>query len=470
MALGLGAFVGMVDATIVAVALDPIGRHFGVSLAQSQYVLGVYLVTVTATIPTLGRLGDRFGRRNAYAAGFVVFAAGSVLAALAPMFGVLLLARAIQAVGGGLLTAGSLALIAEHVPRRRTGRSVAVMVVLQAVAGLTGPPLGGLLVALWGWQAVFWAGVPLAALGLVLVRVAVPGSVQRAVAGLDMAGALALALLLLCLGGGIASLSGSAVLGWPAGGWLGLAAGAAGALLLAERRAAHPLLDRRLLRSGRFAGAALGTFLSTGTLMSCFAFLPYWLESAHRTSAAIAGAAFLPIGIGVVATARQGGGLGDLGRTVAATTAGMWLAAAGLLAAASGAALDLWPLLAAGLFALGAGNGLFSSPNTAAALAAAPRSALGSAAGFLSAARNAGVVTGLAVTGAVYTAAVGHSPGDADGAAAAIFAVAALICAAVALLARRVYGGQPARLAPAFRGAAAAEVGAEAAALAASGD
>src|SRR6202035_4351996 len=120
------------------VALDPMVRHFGVPLSAGQEVLSIYLVAVTATLPTLGRLGDRFGRRRVD---------------LAPSFGILLAARTVQAIGGGVLTAGSLSLIAQHAPRGRTGRSVAVLVVTQALAGLAGPPLGGLLVALGGWQA-----------------------------------------------------------------------------------------------------------------------------------------------------------------------------------------------------------------------------------------------------------------------------------------------------------------------------
>src|SRR5258708_11121165 len=154
----------MVDATIVAVALDPLTHHFHVSLAAGQAVLGVYLVPVTATLPLLGRLADRYGRRRAYVLGFVVFVLGSVGAALAPGFEWLMVARAVQAVGGGMLTAGSLALMAEHAPHESTGRSIALLVITQAVAGLVGPPLGGALTAAWGWQAVFWASVVAAAL------------------------------------------------------------------------------------------------------------------------------------------------------------------------------------------------------------------------------------------------------------------------------------------------------------------
>jgi EmrB/QacA subfamily drug resistance transporter len=439
-ALVLGSFVGMVDATIVAVALEPMTRHYHVSLAAGQAVLGVYLVTVTATLPLLGRLADRFGRRRAYVAGFVVFAGGSVLAAVAPGFEWLLVARAVQACGGGMLTAGSLALMAQHAPQASTGRSIALLVITQALAGLVGPPLGGALTAVWGWQAVFWAGVVAAGVGVVAVWRAVPVSAPHHDApGVDVVGAVGLAALLLGVGTGIGSLG--------AGGsaqavalWFGVAVFGALVLLIGEPRVRHPLLDPRLLRPGRFAAASAASFLSTGTLMSCFALLPYWLEDAHGASAALAGAAFLPIGVGIGLTSRTGGRLGDMGRTREVTMAGMTLAGAGLLMASLGARTELWALLVFGLLVLGLGNGLFSSPNTAAAIVVAPRSALGGASGFLSTARNAGVVFGLGITGAVYSAIAHNAPtSHADRAAELLFGAAAVVCFGVAVLAARTY-------------------------------
>ena len=437
-ALVLGSFVGMVDATIVAVALEPLTHHFHVSLAAGQAVLGVYLVTVTASLPLLGRLADRFGRRRAYVLGFVVFALGSVGAALAPGFEWLMVSRAVQAAGGGMLTAGSLALMAQHAPQESTGRSIALLVITQALAGLVGPPLGGALTAAWGWQAVFWASAAAAGVGIVAVWRAVPPSERVGDApGIDPIGAVGLAALLLGLGTGIGSL---AVRGWSTVVWFAVAAAGALVLLIGEPRARHPLLDPRLLRRGRFASASLASFLSTGTLMSCFALLPYWLEDAHGASAALAGAAFLPIGIGIGLTSRTGGRLGDQGRTRDVTMAGMTLAAAGLFMASLGARTDLWALLVFGLLVLGMGNGLFSSPNTAAAIVVAPRSALGSASGFLSTARNAGVIAGLGITGAVYSAMAHNAPASsADRAAELLFGLAALVCFCVALLAARTY-------------------------------
>jgi EmrB/QacA subfamily drug resistance transporter len=446
-AIALGAFVGMVDATIVAVALDPITRHFGIPLASGQEVIALYLVIVTATVPTIGRLADRFGRRKAYMAGFICFGAGSLVAAVAPSFGILLVGRVVQAVGGGMLMAGSLALIAEHAPRKRTGRSVAVLVTTQAVAGLIGPPLGGLLVALGGWQTVFWAGIPIAVVGVVVTFVAVPVSTQRKQGRIDIPGAVLLAVMFFGLGAGISSLAAPVFGSVPAIAWFSVAWIALLLLVSAEFIAPKPMMDPRFLRKRRFVSATAATFLSTGTLMSCFAILPYWLEQAHSIGPVVAGLAFLPIGIGVGATSRAGGRMGDAKKTRLATTGGMAVAALGfVLAAFATHGLD-WPLLLIGLFLVGCGNGVFSSPNTAAAISLAPQDALGGAAGFLSAARNTGVITGLGITGAIYTAA---GTTTVDTATAIIFGGAAAICLVVGLIALVTY--RPRRAGATLRG------------------
>ncbi|MDQ6855760.1 MAG: MFS transporter [Candidatus Dormibacteraeota bacterium] len=437
-ALAVGAFISMADATIVAVGLDPLVRHFAVPLSAGQEVLSVYLVAITATLPTLGRLGDRLGRRRVYLAGFAVFALGSASAALAPSFGILLTARAVQAIGGGVLTAGSLSLIAEYAPRSRTGRSVAVLVVTQALAGLAAPPLGGILVAVGGWQAIFWAGVPMAAIGAALALRYVPRSEQRREVHFDVPGSILTATLLLGIGAGIASLGGPVVGSAGPEVWFSVAWVSLLLLVPIELIARRPVIDGRLLRHPRFAAATVATLLSTGTLMSCFAVLPFWLEQAHGTAPIVAGLAFVPIALGIGLTSRRGGRLSDAGGTRRAATLGMGLAAAGFAIAAVAAHLDTWWLLLTGLLVLGMGNGFFSSPNTSAAIRVAPRDALGGAAAFLSTARNAGVIIGLAVTGAVYTSTVRGTAG-ADAVATGTFAVAAVVCIMVAALTARAY-------------------------------
>lgn len=138
--------------------------------------------------------------------------------------------------------------------------------------------------------------------------------------------------------------------------------------------------------------------------MFCFALLFFWFEDAHYASVVLVGAAFLSIGIGIGVTSRIGGYFGDKGYTREAMIVGMTLVVLGLVLAAFAVRIDVWLLLLVGLLVLGMGNGFFSLSNTAVAIVVASRSALGSVSGFLSIVRNAGVVAGLGIIGAVYSA------------------------------------------------------------------
>ena len=251
---------------------------------------------------------------------------------------------------------------------------------------------------------------------------------------LDVAGSILTATLLLGVGAGIAShrrARWSATAGpevWFSVAWVSLLL-----LVPTELIARRPVIDGRLLRNPRFAAATMATLLSTGTLMSCFALLPFWLEQAHGTAPIVAGLAFVPIAVGIGVTSRRGGRLSDAGRTRRDHRRRDGPGAPlGFACAAVAAHLDAWWLLLAGLLVLGLGNGFFSSPNTSAAIRVAPRDALGSAAAFLSTARNAGVIIGLAVTGAVYTSTVHGGSRCADAVATGIFAAAAAVCLLVA--------------------------------------
>jgi predicted MFS family arabinose efflux permease len=269
-----------------------------------------------------------------------------------------------------------------------------------------------------------------------LTLTAIPASVAHRESGIDIPGAVLLSAIFLGVGAGISSLAAPAFGDIPAIAWFSVAWIALLLVVPAELMAPKPLVDRRLFRQSRFVSATVATLLSTGTLMSCFAILPFWLEEAHGVSPVIAGLAFLPIGIGVGATSRIGGRMGDAKRTQLVTATGISLAALGFGLAALATHGVSWPLLLPGLFMIGCGNGLFSSPNTSAAIRLAPRDALGSAAAVLSAARNAGVITGLGITGAIYTAAGSSS---ADTAADTIFVAAAIICMLVAGIALVTY-------------------------------
>jgi EmrB/QacA subfamily drug resistance transporter len=187
----LGSAVAALDATVVNVALPAIRRDLGGGLTGLQWIITGYLLTLAAFILLGGSLGDRYGRRRVFVVGVVWFALSSLLCGLAPNVGVLTAARALQGIGGALLTPGSLAIIEATFHPDDRGRAIGMWSGLGGVATAVGPPLGGWLITSFSWRLIFLLNLPL---GLITILVAVrhvPESKDETMApGIDVAGAL----------------------------------------------------------------------------------------------------------------------------------------------------------------------------------------------------------------------------------------------------------------------------------------
>ena len=158
----LGSGVAFLDATVVNVALPSIGRDFGVGLADLQWTVTGYTLTLSAFLLLGGSLGDRYGRRRLFVIGLIWFAVASLVCGIAPNATLLIVARAVQGIGGALLTPGSLAIIEASFRRDDRGRAIGAWSGLGGVFGAVGPLLGGVLVTLVTWRLVFFINLPLA--------------------------------------------------------------------------------------------------------------------------------------------------------------------------------------------------------------------------------------------------------------------------------------------------------------------
>ena len=166
MATVLGSGVAFLDATVVNVALPSIGRDFGVGLADLQWTVTGYTLTLSAFLLLGGALGDRYGRRRIFVIGLVWFAVASLACGAAPSAPLLIVARAIQGIGGALLTPGSLAIIEASFRPDDRGRAIGAWSGLGGVFGAIGPLLGGVLVTVLTWRLVFFINLPLIALAV----------------------------------------------------------------------------------------------------------------------------------------------------------------------------------------------------------------------------------------------------------------------------------------------------------------
>ncbi|GAA4777830.1 MFS transporter [Actinomycetospora chlora] len=326
----LGSGLAMLDSTVVNIALERIGSDFDASFAALQWTINGYTLTLAGLILLGGSLGDRFGRRRIFVIGVVWFAVASALCGLAPSIEFLIAGRALQGVGGALLTPGSLALISAAFHGEDRAAAIGAWSGLGGVAGAVGPFLGGWLVE-WTWRAVFLINLPVAAVVVVVAlrhvpesrdpqavqHLDVPGTVL-AVAGL---GALTWALTAAGEGGSATSATVSGTVGV-----LALLA-----FVLVERRSRAPLVPGELFANPRFTGTNIITLLVYGALGVNFLLVVLQLQVVAGFSPLAAGTATLPITVIMLLLSARSGRLAQRIGPRWPMTIGLLLAAAAML-------------------------------------------------------------------------------------------------------------------------------------------
>lgn len=396
----LGGALSSLDST-VNIAFPAIIDGFDVDVSALQWVVVSYVLTYAALLLPFGRLADRAGHRRTLVLGCVVSAAAVTSCAVAPTFGVFLGGRIVQGVGIALVLASAPALITLSVPEHRRARSLGLFQMSVAAGFVAGPPLGGVLLALWDWPAVYLFRVPVA-LGIVALATlrlagpapAVPTAGSPAPSDLPgavtFAGGLAAALLVASTG---------SQLGWASPAAVGLvlvAVGVLGAFVAVERRAPAPLVDLSLLRNPAFAVANLLNAVANGTMFTIWLLGPTLLITAGGHGTISGGLLLAVTALGTAVAAPLAGRLvGPLG-TARLSTLGLLLETVGLVATSRvGATTPTLGVVAA--FALvGSGVGLFQVPNLSYVMGCIPRSQQGVAGAMTQMMRTTGVVGGVA--------------------------------------------------------------------------
>jgi EmrB/QacA subfamily drug resistance transporter len=424
----LGSGIAAIDATVVNVALPTIGRDLHLGFTGLQWTVNAYSLTLAALLLLGGSLGDRFGRRRLFLVGVVWFAIASLLCGVAPNGAVLLVARALQGIGGALLTPGSLAIIeATFAPEDRSA-AVGAWSGLGGVATAIGPLLGGYLVQAVSWRLAFLINLPIAAVVVWTAVRHVPESQNlRAGRKLDLAGVALVALGLGLLAFGLTEGPRD---GWPVYDVASLAAGAAtlAAFVAVELRSPHPMLPSGLFRARQFTVTNLVTFIVYGALGASFFLLPIQLQRVVGLSPVAAGSAILPVTVVLLLLSARVGRLAQRIGPRLLMALGPIVAGAGfaLLVRVGPGSAYLTDVLPA-VLVMALGLALTVAPLTATALAAAGEEN----AGIASAVNNDVARTAGLLAVAVLPAAAGIAQaGTADPAAfSAGFHRAVLVCA-----------------------------------------
>ncbi|MGX1352501.1 DHA2 family methylenomycin A resistance protein-like MFS transporter [Bradyrhizobium elkanii] len=430
-AMSLGYGVVQLDVTIVNTAVNAIGASLGGNVAELQWVVSAYTIAFAAFILTAGALGDRIGAKRIFMAGFAIFTAASVACAVAPDAATLIVARCVQGLAAAILVPNSLALLRHaYEDEKARGRAVGVWAAGASLALTAGPFVGGGLIALVGWRAIFLVNLPIGLAGLWLAWRFAGETARHQQHRLDLPGQVAAIAALGTLAGAL--IEGGA-LGWGSpfviAGFV-LAAVFSVLFVWREARAPQPMLPLSLFRHRMFALTSLVGLLVNVAFYGLIFVLSLYFQQVNGLSAFATGLAFVPM-LGAVLPANLiAPHVAERIGAPATIALGAALSAAGCLALLFIGPGTSYLAICLQLLAISSGLGLLVPPLTSALLGSAEPQHAGIAAGVLNATRQTGSVLGVALFGSM----VSRSAAFIAGLHAALVISAGVLLAAAALI------------------------------------
>jgi EmrB/QacA subfamily drug resistance transporter len=441
--LSVSMLLSSIGTSIVNVGLPTLTAVFRASVQQAQWVVLAYLLAVTTLVVSVGRLGDLTGRRRLLLVGIALFMFASLLCGLAPSLELLIAARALQGLGAAIMMTLTMAFVGEALPQEKTGSAMGMLGTMSAVGTALGPTLGGVLIAWFGWPALFFINLPLGAVALLLACRFLPADRRDANAQrirFDYAGTLLLALAL-------AAYALAVTLGRGSFGLLNIALLVAalcslGLFVLVQKRAVAPLIQLAMFDNVHLGAGFAMSALVTTVVMATLVVGPFYLSGALSLDAVYVGLVMssgpLVAAVMGVPAGRMVDRFGAQRMTVAALLA-MLVGCTALAALSTGYSVLGY---IAPLTVVTAGYAVFQAANNTGVMTSIQPHERGVVSGLLNLSRNLGLVTGAAVMGAVFVYATGvsdvmtaHFDAVAAGMRSTFAVAAALVAVALAIAA-----------------------------------
>jgi len=395
-------FMLLLDITVVNVALPDIQSQLDASFSDVQWVIDAYALTLASLLLTAGTLGDLIGRRLVFGFGLVLFCAASLACGLAPDPLFLELARGAQGIGGSVMFALSLALIAQEFHGRERGKALAIWGATTGAAVAVGPLVGGLLVEHLGWEWIFFVNVPVGALALAVLFTRVRETRDPRGGGIDWSGTVTFSGSLFAL---VLALVRGNEEGWGSSMIVGLFAAAAllmAAFILIERRVEFPMFELSLFRKPAFIGADVAAFALSASMFAMFLYLTLYLQNVLGYSPLETGLRFLPVTVLSFFAAALSGNLTSVVPARVLLAAGLGLVGSGLALMHGLQPGSDWTALLAGFILAGAGIGLTNPAIASSAIGVVSPARSGMASGINTTFRQVGIATGIAALGALF--------------------------------------------------------------------
>jgi EmrB/QacA subfamily drug resistance transporter len=403
----LASSMAFIDGTALNVALPTIQRELDASGNELLWIVNSYQLFLAALILVGGSLGDHFGRKRIFGYGIGIFTGASLFCGLAPDPTFLIIARAVQGIGGALMVPGSLAIISALFDSDSKGAAIGTWSAFVTITSILGPIIGGELSELGLWRGVFFINIPLASLALWALIRYVPENYDENVAGqrLDYVGAVLITMSLAGLTYGFIQA--------PSQGWtdplilVSLIGGilAVGVFVFWEYRSEHPMMPLRLFKNPTFSGANVMTLFLYGALSGALLFLPLNLVQAQGYSSRLAGRAIVPASLLLAVLSRYSGRVADRIGPRIPLTVGPFIAGIGFLVFAlqgiTDGFEDYWTTFFPPAILFGLGMGITVAPLTTAVMSSVSQQRSGVASGVNNAVSRTAGVLAVAIFGAI---------------------------------------------------------------------
>lgn len=396
--ISIGIFMATLDGSILNIANPSIAKSLNVSMRQVQWVVTAYMLIITSLLIFLGRLGDQIGSHKIYKNGFLVFTLGSLLCSISPSLAYLISARLVQGIGASMMMATGMGIVSNVFPSNERGKALGLTGMIVGIGNMSGPSLGGLLVAHFPWPVIFLINVPIGLIGFYLASRFLPRNLpSKALEGYDLAGTFTFALAIATL---IYALSASQKISIS---FFGLALVLMLGFYYIEKKSQQPMLDFALFKIKTFTYGNIMALAVYTTQTSVFFLLPFFLESILGFSPDYSGLLMTITPVTMALTAPLAGTLSDkVGSRKILALSLLILTIAFFMFSTLNAQINLYKLVS-GLILLGLGMGMFGAPNNSSILGSIPREKAGYGGGFMSTNRNLSFAVGIAGSASIFS-------------------------------------------------------------------
>lgn len=402
--ISIGIFISTLDGSILNIANPSIAKSLNVSMQQVQWVVTAYMLIITASLIFLGRLGDQIGSNKIYKYGFLIFTLGSFLCSISPALTYLISSRLVQGIGASMMMATGMGIISNIFPSDERGKALGLTGMVVGIGNMSGPSLGGILVANFSWPLIFVINIPIGLLGFYLAHKYLPlQSSSDELKSYDLTGTLTFAL---AAGTFILALSAKQNINTS---FLLISLVLATVFYFIEKNSRQPMLDFALFKIKAFSNGNIMALAVYITQNSVFFLLPFFMETVLGFSPDYSGLLMTITPVTMAITAPLAGSLSDKygSRKILALSL-LTLTCSYLTFSSMNTLLNLYKLIG-GLILLGLGIGMFGSPNNSSILGSIPREKAGYGGGFIATNRNLSFAVGIAGSVSIFSLILGNS-------------------------------------------------------------